>query len=187
MSLNLRIVILICGISFSVAIIRLLINKKFSERITLIWLISAMAVFAISIFPRILDVFASILGVDYPPSILFLLTILILLFICFYHSLQISILNNQIREITQNMVVKDAKHLGDINLNLYNKDIEDYEKKLIEDENIINNHDVDDIDLKYYNIKHAQEDLIENEYEVNENFEEDIDLKLYYIKSLKMV
>ena len=61
MSVNLRVVILICGISFSVAIIRLLINKKFSERITLIWLISAMVVFVISLFPKILDIFAKFL------------------------------------------------------------------------------------------------------------------------------
>ena len=98
MSLGLRFVILICGITFFIAIIKLLINKKFSERISLIWSISAMAVFLISIFPRILDVFAKLLGVDYPPSILFLLAILILLFICFYHSIQISMLNNQVRE-----------------------------------------------------------------------------------------
>jgi hypothetical protein len=187
MSLNLRIVILICGISFSVAIIRLLINKKFSERITLIWLISAMVVFVISIFPKVLDVFASILGVDYPPSIMFLLTILILLFICFYHSIQISILNNQVREITQNMVVKEANPVEDINFKLCDKNIENIEKKLIEEENKINNNDVDDIDLKFYNIKRFENDLIEEEHEINEKNEEDIDLKLYHIKSLKMI
>ena len=113
MSLSLRFAILICGISFSIAIIKLLINRKFSERISLIWLISALAVFIISIFPKILDVFAKLLGVDYPPSILFLLAILILLFICFYHSIQISILNNQVRELAQNMAIKEVEHVVD--------------------------------------------------------------------------
>jgi len=141
MSLNLRFGILICGISFSIAIIKLLINKKFSERISLIWLISAMAVFIISIFPKILDVFARLLGVDYPPSILFLLAILILLFICFYHSTQISMLNNQIRELAQNMVVKEAEHVEhveNVNFKLNYKKNDNFENDLSEEEHRIN-------------------------------------------------
>lgn len=139
MSLSLRFAILICGISFSIAIIKLLINRKFSERISLIWLISAMAVFIISIFPKILDVFAKLLGVDYPPSILFLLAILILLFICFYHSIQISILNNQVRELAQNMAIKEVEHgVDDANSKLKYKKNDNIKNDLSKEEHTIN-------------------------------------------------
>lgn len=134
MSLSLRFVILICGISFSIAIIKLLVNRKFSERISLIWLISATAVFIISIFPKILDVFAKLLGVDYPPSILFLLAILILLFICFYHSIQISMLNNQVRELAQNMAVKEVQHVENTNSKLKYKESGTFVNDLSEEE-----------------------------------------------------
>lgn len=109
MSTNLRLVILICGICFDLAIIRLLIKKKFNERASLIWLISAMIVFIVSMFPKTLDVIAKLAGVDYPPSILFLIAILILLLICFYHSVQISMLNAQVKEIAQNIAIGELK------------------------------------------------------------------------------
>lgn len=138
MSLSLRFVVLICGITFFIAIIKLLINKKFSERISLIWLISAMVVFLISIFPRILDVFAKLLGVDYPPSILFLLAILILLFICFYHSIQISMLNSQVRELAQNMAVREAQYIEETNSKLKCKESDTFVNDLSEGEHRIN-------------------------------------------------
>ena len=139
MSLSLRFAILICGISFSIAIIKLLINRKFSEKISLIWLISAMAVFIISIFPKILDVFAKLLGVDYPPSILFLFAILILLFICFYHSIQISMLNNQVRELAQNMAIKEVEHVvDDENYKLKYKEKDNIKNDLSKEEHTIN-------------------------------------------------
>lgn len=139
MSLSLRFAILICGISFSFAIIKLLINRKFSEKISLIWLISAMAVFIISIFPKILDVFAKLLGVDYPPSILFLFAILILLFICFYHSIQISMLNNQVRELAQNMAIKEVEHVvDDENYKLKYKEKDNIKNDLSKEEHTIN-------------------------------------------------
>ena len=80
-----------------------------------------------------------------------MLTILILLFICFYHSIQISILNNQVREITQNIVVEEAVYLEDLDLKLYN--IKRFENDLIEEELKIDGNNEEDIDLKLYYIK----------------------------------
>lgn len=122
MNISLRYFILICGISFFCAIMRLLIKKKFNERNSLIWLFSAVVVLIFSLFPRILDTLAGVFGVNYAPSILFLIAILILMFICFYHSIQISILNSQIRELAQRMTIKELEHMEDLVLNVDNSD-----------------------------------------------------------------
>lgn len=129
MNTNLRLVILFCGICFLFAIVRLLIKKKFNERASLIWLFSAMIVFVVSMFPKILDVFAKFVGVDYPPSILFLIAILILLFICFYHSVQISMLNTQVREIAQKVAIGELER----------SEMKDFQSHLIEEEKVNEN------------------------------------------------
>lgn len=110
MNTNLRIVILICGFSFFIAIIRMLLKNKFNEKVSIIWFIGAIGVFIISLFPKLLDKTAKLFGADYPPSILFLGAILILLLICFNHSVHISVLESQVRELAQRLVVKDTEH-----------------------------------------------------------------------------
>lgn len=105
-----RVVILFCGIMFTFTVIRLLIKKKISEKMSLLWLIGSMIVFIISVVPSLLDKISQFIGVDYPPSLLFMAGILIILFICLMHSVQISILNNQIKELTQQIIIQECKN-----------------------------------------------------------------------------
>lgn len=104
-----RIVILLLGVMFTFTVIRLLINKKINERVSLLWLVGSALILVLSIVPSTLDKISSVIGVDYPPSLLFMLGMLIILFICLMHSVQISILNNQIKELTQQVIIKECK------------------------------------------------------------------------------
>jgi hypothetical protein len=109
MNMILRIGIFATGLTFSFTIIKLLINKKLSERISLLWLFGALCIFIISLSPQIVDKIAKMIGVDYPPTIIFLIGIMVLLLVSFFHSIQISTLNSQIRELTQILVIKDME------------------------------------------------------------------------------
>lgn len=102
-----RIVVLFCGAMFTFTVIRLLIKKKINEKVSLLWLIGSIIVFIISVVPSLLDKISYLIGVDYPPSLLFMAGILIILFICLMHSVQISILNNQIKELTQQIIIQE--------------------------------------------------------------------------------
>ena len=105
MSDVLRAFILFCGLFFCGSIFYLLIKRKINERNSLFWLIGAFIILALSAAPEILEVFAGIVGVDYPPTLLFTLSILILLLIVFSQSIQISVLNEQLKELTQHVAI----------------------------------------------------------------------------------
>lgn len=107
MTIALRLIIIFLGTFFTVAVIRLLVKKRISERNSLFWLIGAAAVYFLSINPETLDRIAARVGVDYPPTLLFLFSILILLLINLYHSVQISVLSAQVRELTQHIAISN--------------------------------------------------------------------------------
>lgn len=124
MNIFLRILILTLAITTSLIIIRLLIKKKISERISLLWIIGYLLIIVVSIDPVLLDELSKFAGIDYPPSLLFLISTLVLLTICLLHSIQISTLNAQIRELTQYVVIKDLEHKKMDNLGIKYKEAE---------------------------------------------------------------
>lgn len=104
----LRIVILAMGTGFTISVVYLLVKNKISERNSLIWLLGSIVVFIFSVAPLLLDKIALLIGVNYPPTLLFFIAILILLFLTLYHSVQIFTLNVQLRELTQQFSIQNA-------------------------------------------------------------------------------
>lgn len=101
----LRIIIFVTGAVFIGAVMYLLIKKKISEKTSLMWIFGTVIVFIFSIHPKLLDKLAASIGVHYPPGLLFLYAILILLFITLIHSIQISALTIQVKELTQQIAI----------------------------------------------------------------------------------
>ena len=106
MSNILRIVILLCGISFTAIILYLLIVKKMNERNSVVWLVGSFTVLGLSAVPQLLDKLAVAIGVSYPPALLFLVSTLVLLFCILYYSIQISSLQDKIKKLAQENAVK---------------------------------------------------------------------------------
>jgi hypothetical protein len=75
--------------------------KMFSEKESFFWMVSAIIILILSIFPKILDNLSLVLGIDYPPSLLFLLSTLFILFVQFRQTQQVSMLNERIKELAQ--------------------------------------------------------------------------------------
>ena len=107
MNTLLKIFILSCGLIVVGTIVYLLMKRKISERNSLLWLLGSLVILTLSAMPEVLEVIAHMLGVDYPPSLLFLFSTLILLFITLYQSIQISILSAQVKELTQHVAIND--------------------------------------------------------------------------------
>jgi hypothetical protein len=107
MQVTLRVFIFVLGTIFTLTVVRLLIKKSISERNSLLWLLGTAVIFILSIYPKIIDKIAYAIGVEYPPTLLFLLGIIILLFITLFHSIQISILNSQVKELTQYIAINN--------------------------------------------------------------------------------
>lgn len=87
------------------------------------WLIGAIAVLLLAIFPQVLDWFALLLGISYPPTLLLTMCIIFLLFIIFKDSRriarlqtqnielgqQIALIKNQLRKIREDQDVRRKK------------------------------------------------------------------------------
>lgn len=100
-----RILVAVLGFGSVIYIMRLLIKKKISERSSILWMLGAAGILILCLVPGILDGFAGLVGIDYPPALLFLFSTIVLFILCLYHSIQISMLNERINELTQNLSI----------------------------------------------------------------------------------
>ncbi len=100
-------------IILSVIVILYVINivrkKKFSIKESFWWIVASIIMLLLSIFPYSIDYFAKKLGVSYPPSLLFVLCIIFLLFINFRDSKRISELQTKVVELGQELAIIKEK------------------------------------------------------------------------------
>lgn len=105
----LRWLVLLCGLAFSGLILRLLLRHKISARNSVVWLLSAAVILSLSAYPSWFDHAAWMLGIDYPPTLLFLLSTLVLLVMVLHLSIQLSIMNEKIRQMAQHIAIRDLE------------------------------------------------------------------------------
>jgi hypothetical protein len=108
MQLSIRIFVFIIGVLFTSSIVRLLLAKKITERYSIFWFFGAFCILLLSIVPNFLDRIAALLKIEYPPTILFLIAILLLFWLTLYNSIQITLLRRQVVELTQQKAVAEA-------------------------------------------------------------------------------
>lgn len=108
MDITLKFTIIIIGIAFNIAVFSLLVTRRINERASLPWIAGTIVIMIFSLLPNFLEVIADHLGVSYPPALLFLIAILIILLILLYQSIHISILQNKCQELAQNMAIIKA-------------------------------------------------------------------------------
>ncbi len=94
---------------FILFIIYLILKRKLSEKDSLLWIFGALVIIIISLNPTIFDNIANAIGVDYPPALMFATSILILLFIIFINTMNISKLKKEIIELTQHIAIIEEK------------------------------------------------------------------------------
>ena len=80
-------------------------EKKMSESQALPWLIGVFGLLVLSIFPKILHVVASILGIWWAPSILIFFLIILFAIIIFHHTMMLSQLEARVYELSMQLVV----------------------------------------------------------------------------------
>mgnify|MGYP001021397158 CR=1 FL=1 len=92
-------IIAILHIIYSVRKGRLSIVESF------FWIIGGIAILILSIFPLILDKLSELVGIDYPPSLLFLLCTLFLIFMNFRASQNQAVQQEKIIELAQRIAL----------------------------------------------------------------------------------
>lgn len=84
-------------------------KKQFSIKESFWWMIASIIMLILAIYPYSIDRIANMLGIAYPPSLLFVLCIIFLLFILFRNSRKIFELQLKVIELGQEVAVLKEK------------------------------------------------------------------------------
>ena len=100
---------LMIGIILIIYILNAVINKKFAIYESLFWILATVVIIFLAAFPKSLDSIALRLGVNYSPSLVFLLSIIFLLFINFKQSKLLNDTMQKLVDITQELAILKEK------------------------------------------------------------------------------
>lgn len=99
MSIWVNIFTVVSGLVLILYIVKSMVNKRMTESQSVLWLLIGAAEIILGIFPSIITFIANFLGIWYPPSIMFLIAYIGLLFIVLKNTTTISIQSNEISEL----------------------------------------------------------------------------------------
>ena len=114
-----RIVLIAVSLFTLFGIVRKIRNAKIQIESAIFWIGFSTLLFILSIFPVIAEFVADLLGIYSTVNFIFLFVIFVLLLHQFSTSIKISQLENKIKELAQEMAVRDLRK----------KDLEEEEKK----------------------------------------------------------
>jgi hypothetical protein len=90
----------------SVAFVIILLRRgQLRTKYTMLWLPVGGAIVLLSIVPGLLDVLSSALGVSYPPTLLFVAAIALLMMVCIHFSWELSRLEERVRAIAERIAI----------------------------------------------------------------------------------
>lgn len=91
----------VIGVLFVVYVFRKVKRNEFSEERSIFWIVGGVIMLCLSLFPVIFIKLSSFLGIFYPPSLLFLLSIVFVVFVTFRQDQEISQLSERVNELAQ--------------------------------------------------------------------------------------
>lgn len=86
-------------------VVEMLRRKKLREKYAIWWLVVGIATLVLAAFPQFLDYVAGVVGVQLPSNLLFILSILMLLGVCLHLSWEISVVEEQIRALAEEVAI----------------------------------------------------------------------------------
>ncbi|MBP3920869.1 MAG: DUF2304 domain-containing protein [Bacilli bacterium] len=104
-----NILFIVVGIISIVYIFKTVKNGKFSVNESIFWICGGILILILSIFPKIIDFLALKLGIDYPPSLLFMICNIFLIFMCFRNNRRIAEQQEKIIELAQQLTLLKSK------------------------------------------------------------------------------
>ena len=100
---------IILGALLIIYILYIVVENKFNVVESVFWILGAIVILILSIFPQIIIVMADWLGIEYPPSLLFLLVAVFLIIINFRNSNKIAKQNEIIMFLGQEIAILKEK------------------------------------------------------------------------------
>ena len=103
-----RLVAILASLALLLVVLELVRRRRLLERYALLWLFSALALLALAAFQPLLIEIAELIGIEYPPSALFLIAFGFVLVLLLHFSVAVSRLADQSKVLAQ----RDGDHGG---------------------------------------------------------------------------
>jgi hypothetical protein len=105
MRLPLRLALIAFSVLFLIAVLHLVRKGRLQVKYSLLWLFSALVLFICAVFPHIVTVFSSILGILTPSNFVFLVGLSLLILICLSLTVIVSWQSRDIRALVQEIAL----------------------------------------------------------------------------------
>ena len=97
------------GLIVLLVVINLVRTRRLTEEFALLWFVTAVVLVLTPLFIDYVDMAARAIGIAYPPAMIFLLAIISLLLILFQFSMRMSRFSDQIKVLTQEVALLNAR------------------------------------------------------------------------------
>lgn len=109
MTLNIYFVSFCISLAFAATILYLIRKRKLREQYALLWLLMSAVMMLLSLFPSLLDEIAGRIDIFYAPSLLYLLSVVAILFIVLHLTLAVSSLTHRVIVLTQTLGLQEDR------------------------------------------------------------------------------
>jgi hypothetical protein len=109
MELKIRLISIICSLLLSILVIDLVKRKKLKEEYSILWISASIILIILSLWKSLIDKFASLIGIAYPPSALFVVLIFLGILFLLHVSLVLSKLSEQNKTLIQKIGMLEYK------------------------------------------------------------------------------
>ncbi|MBI5014208.1 MAG: DUF2304 domain-containing protein [Deltaproteobacteria bacterium] len=106
---RIQIIAVAASVSLLLFVIDMIRRRKLLEKYALLWILGGAGLLVLSAWPGVLDRVAPIVGISYPPAVLFLGGLFLLILLVLHFSLAVSKLSEQNRTLAQRFALRDGK------------------------------------------------------------------------------
>ena len=110
MTTTLRIALILVSLGTFAMIMRKIRQSRMQIESAIFWIVLALVLVVYSVFPKVADACASLLGIYATTNFLFLFAIFVLILKVFFMSIHISQLESKIKELVQAMALEEKKY-----------------------------------------------------------------------------
>ncbi len=107
---RLQVFSIVATLGLLLVVLELVRRRRLLERYALLWLFSALVLLGLGIWEGALDRLASLVGIAYPPSALFVIASGFILLLLLHFSLVVSRLADQSKVLAQRLALLEERH-----------------------------------------------------------------------------
>jgi hypothetical protein len=108
--------VIVMGLVLAIGILYLVRRDHLYIKQGLFWILVAAASLLFGLWPYLIDTMGTALGIAYPPALLFLVAIVVLIFKALFGDIELTRVRRDLRRLNQRIALLEAGHHADVEL-----------------------------------------------------------------------